>query len=102
MNNHTYDKPRSFYENEKKVFAKQLSYYGNRDKEWGERYGYDLAEPYSELIIQTYEEKYNIQIPEELRKYLVEISRETMGSYPYIITLDDPEREYLFGNTKTW
>lgn len=96
--NPEYHHPRSYYENLKIDFANKKSYYGNRDQNWGEKYGYTLAEPYNLIEIQNYEKKYNITIPPDLRNYLLNISRETIGAYPYIVELDEPECHYFFSN----
>ena len=91
-------KSREYYKEKKRLFANKKSYYNNRDKDWGEIYGYDLAEPYSEMEIHVYEQKYNIKLPLELRNYLINISRETIGYYPYIVQLSKPKCEYVYGN----
>lgn len=91
---------RQYYENLKWEFANKKSYYGNRDENWGEEYGYALAPPYKEFEIEEYEKKYNVKIPSNLRNYLVNISRETLGHYPYIVDLDEPPIKDKVGGEK--
>lgn len=40
--------------------------------------------------IEKYEHKFNLQLPKDFRNYLLNISSETIGYYPYIISLYSP------------
>ncbi len=97
-----YDKPRSYYANKKQKFQNKSTCNGfNKNGNTyiinGDTYGWEtLKNPYSEEEILNYELKYNIKIPINLRNYLINISRETIGSYPYTITLDEPMVYYFY------
>jgi hypothetical protein len=80
---------RAYYEKKKTEFANRYSYYGNRDKKWGEKYGYTLEPPMKLETLEKYENTYNLKIPEKFRDYLLNISSETIGYYPYKLKLND-------------
>lgn len=81
---------RSYYEDLKYDCVNRESYFNLKDE-----FGTDLAIPYTEKEIKEYEEKYDIQIPKLLRDYLINISRETIGYYPFIIELVEPDVIYV-------
>ncbi len=61
------------------------------------RHGYTLTEPYTIQEIQDYENKYNVKIPNEYKNYLLNIPKEFVGSYPYIINLlQEPLTLYFY------
>jgi hypothetical protein len=66
------DYDREYYENKKEKFVNDT-----------------LDEPYSEKEIVEFETDYDVKIPETLRKYLINISRELfIGSKPNCVHLD--------------
>lgn len=81
-------KDRSYYEKQKETFANE--YNNNRDKKWGEKYGYTLEPPMQLETIEKYEKTYDLQIPSQFRNYLLNISSETIGGYPYKVILHEP------------
>jgi hypothetical protein len=86
------------YEPRNGLYNNSRNYYENEKRESKNKNKSDLEPPYTEEEIKTYEEKYNIKLPQDFRNYLVNISRETIGSYPYIVTLDKPSCEYIYNN----
>lgn len=65
----------------------------------GDEFGYDLAPPFTEEEVTDYERDYDITLHPKFRNYIINISRETIASYPFIITLDQPYHSYIFGDT---
>ena len=52
--------------------------------------------------IEKYENTYNLRIPENFRYYLLNISSETMGRYPYKLELNyEPELIFIH-ESKKW
>lgn len=82
-----YTKSISYYKTQKETFANKYSYYDKRDKKWGERYGYTLEPPMKLEEVENYEHTFNLQLPKDFRNYLLNISSETMGVYPYKVDL---------------
>jgi hypothetical protein len=88
---------KDFFKNKKYTWANKLDI--NKVIVWGERYGYDLAEPFvvydsgnkiseDEDIDKHLTDK-NITIPNSLYAYLTIVSRELfVGSYPMIFSLN--------------
>jgi hypothetical protein len=89
-----------YYQKQKREFALSKCYYAGHEN-WGEIYGYDLPPPYSKQEILDYENKYDLELPKFIKKYLTTISRENMfGRYPFIIKLDEPYEFYeLLGDS---
>lgn len=75
--------------------------YGNRDKKWGEIYGYTLEPPMELETIENYERAYKTRLPEDFRNYLLHISSETIGSYPYKIELHEPFVIFIHDSNNT-
>ncbi len=91
---HDYTKPREYYEKKKEEFLNTKSFYDTKPRR--EQYGNTLAPPYTKEEVEEYEKDCGVRIPSDLRKYLINISRETIGSYPDIITLHEPIIEYFY------
>ena len=70
-------KNKSYYEDRKKIYC--INNNNNYSK---------LADPYTEEEILNFENENDLKIPNELRTYLINISRESIALYPYIIKLD--------------
>ncbi len=87
-----YCKSRSYYEIAKERFAnKSYSHYTySHDKKNGEICGYTLEPPMKLEKIENYEHTFNLQLPKDFRNYLLNISSETIGCYPYKVTLYEP------------
>lgn len=83
-----YNTVRSYLKTKKEEFASKLSYC-TPPKPWGEEYGYTLADPYTLEEIEAYEKHIDERLPEDLRKYLLYVSREFVydSSYPQICHL---------------
>ena len=76
----------------KELFANTYNYYSPRQR-WGEIYGYNLEEPYTEEELLDYEE--NIlgdKLPKEYHEYLSTVSREVFtNGFPTIFPLEEHE-----------
>ncbi len=81
MGDEYFNQPREFYKEEKKRVIFYRKMYGENS---------ELIEPYSEEEIQEYESKYKIKLPPNFRNYLINISRETIGSYIWTVELNKP------------
>jgi hypothetical protein len=99
------DYDREYYVNKKEKFANEKA--DNTGKidihhieKWGDFYGYKLFEVYSEEEVVEFEKYYDVILPETLRKYLINVSRELfIDSTPYVMDLDlDMEFFYLDKN----
>jgi hypothetical protein len=83
------NKLREFYREKKRTWAKTFDYY-TPSRPWGEHYGYDLAEPYSDDEIYQYEQRNGFKIPRDLKHYLKKVSREIyVDGYPTIVKLEE-------------
>lgn len=73
----------------KKRWALSESYYTGKPV-WGESYGYDLAEPFSETEVSECEKKNDFRFPEDFRYYISNCSKELFtSSYPVKISIKD-------------
>ena len=83
-----YSNVRKMLATEKEEYSKRLdSYTPQRPR--GETYGYTLKDPYTLEEIQKYEMAIHERLPEELRDYLLLVSRELKTySYPMEFELD--------------
>lgn len=74
---------RNHYAEKKGEFAKKTYLTGK----YGDKYGYKLADPYTEKEISEYEEFNKLKLPADLREYLTKVSRELfMSGDPIIFT----------------
>lgn len=83
-----YRNVRTYVQNKKEAFASTLS--SDPPKQWGETYGYTLADPYTLSEIEAYERHIvEGRLPEDFREYVLNVSREFVykSSYPRICTL---------------
>jgi hypothetical protein len=97
------DKIKTFYTNKKIKWADSLDYYTPQNK-WGERYGYELAKPFTLEEVDEFEKKNCINLPKDFKIYLIQVSKEIFVSmYPTKINLNIdgyshiPSNEYYFG-----
>ena len=76
---------RAYYEEKKKEFANELINWHDTTStlKMGDNYGYTLPLAMELSTIEKYEALYDVRLPENLRKYLLTISSETIGSYSY-------------------
>jgi hypothetical protein len=62
----------------------------------GATYGYILKDPFTELEVSKFEATINAKLPEELRYYLINISREILiYSYPVTFELERPSSKWI-------
>jgi len=59
----------------------------------GERYGYDLLDPFTEEEVSTFESHYRVNLPQSFRNYLLLVSQEFPGYYPYTVSLSTDQNE---------
>lgn len=88
---------KNFYTSKKERWALTKSYYSPNDI-WAEcssddghpnrKYGYKLLDPYTEEEVILFEKKMGIELPSDLRYYLINVSRELFaGGYPLVFPL---------------
>jgi hypothetical protein len=88
------NKIKTFYSNKKTKWAEQSSCYSS-EKKWGEYYGYVLAESYTLAEVEKFEKDKNISLPEDLKIYLTQVSREVFASsYPHTVCLNFGDGDY--------
>jgi len=89
---------RKFYSNKKTKFANNQSYYHNKQL-WGEIYGFELKDPYTENDVNAFEKMNGILLDNNLKMYLTKISREIFVSdYPCEFDFDvvyDDDGQYI-------
>lgn len=76
-----------YYKDKKESYAQSLDNYRPQRKR-GEKYGYTLAEPFTEFEVSMFELQNDVSLDPNFRIYLTKISKEVfIGSYPSIIQL---------------
>lgn len=83
---------REYYEKKKLDLSNR---HDSNGKKLGEIIEFTLAPPFTEVEVLDYELKYDFKFPKVIRDYIVNISRETIGRYPYIIEFYEPAMSYL-------
>lgn len=108
MSDKNWDVIRNFYIDKKFNWAKSTSCYGDRKTPWGNEkpssdesypdgvYGFGLLPPYGEVEVVTYEQEMGFMLPEDLRNYLLLVSREMFfRSYPIVFSLNTRHKSRL-------
>lgn len=91
---------KQFYQDKKCKWAKTRSYYKGNPL-WAEIYGYTLLEPYTLEEITNYETQIQTPLPEELRSYLLLVSKEIFaGRYPMVFGLSTSHSNMEIGSFK--
>jgi hypothetical protein len=93
----SWDEIHKFYAKKKEEWSNTTSYYGDRTTLRGNEkshshpsgyYGFEFLPPYSNEEIQLYERKMGFHLPDDLRSYLILVSRELYTSaYPIVFNL---------------
>ena len=81
---------KKFYQNEKRIWAKTKSYYGDGNEDWGVTYGYELKPPLTQEELSGWKNSFKVdRLPRDLEYYLLNISCEFFVSkYPTDISYE--------------